>query len=44
MGAAGVEAGDDHGVVQVVVQAAEAEVRRRPEVGGAQTGQDVAVA
>jgi hypothetical protein len=39
-----VEAGDDHGVAYVVVQAAEAEVREGPEAGGAQVGQDVVVA
>ncbi|GAA0522817.1 hypothetical protein GCM10010390_26350 [Streptomyces mordarskii] len=38
------EAGDDHGVDDVVVQAAEAEVRECPEAGGAQVGQDVVVA
>jgi hypothetical protein len=42
--AAGCESGDDHGVAHVVVQAAEAEVRQRPEAGGAQVGQDVVVA
>jgi hypothetical protein len=35
VGAAGVEAGDDHGVAYVVVQAAEAEVRGGAEAGGA---------
>ncbi|GAB2766403.1 hypothetical protein GCM10027072_76540 [Streptomyces bullii] len=35
VGAAGVKAGDDHGVAYVVVQAAESEVRERPEAGGA---------
>ncbi len=44
VGAAGVEAGDDHGVAYVVVQAAEAEVREGAEAGGAQVGQDVVVA
>lgn len=38
MGAAGGVAGDDHGVADVVVRAAET------EVGGAQVGQDVVVA
>ena len=38
------EAGDDHGVAYVVVQAAKAKVRQRPETGGAQLGQDVVVA
>lgn len=42
--AAGVEAGDNHGVEYVVVQAAEAEVRQGPEAGGAQVGQNVVVA
>ncbi|MFF9042266.1 hypothetical protein ACF090_43175 [Streptomyces sp. NPDC014892] len=41
VGAAGVEAGDDHGVAYVVVQAAEAEVREGAEAGGAQVRQDV---
>lgn len=44
VGAGGGEAGDDHGVANVVVQAAEAEVGQRPEAGGAQVGQDVVVA
>ncbi|ANH89918.1 hypothetical protein A8713_01195 [Streptomyces sp. SAT1] len=44
VGAAGGTAGDDHGVQDVVVQAAEAEVGQRPEAGGAQVGQDVVVA
>lgn len=42
--AAGVEAGDDHRVEYVVVQAAETEVRQGPEADGAQMGQDVVVA
>ncbi|WND39930.1 hypothetical protein RI578_39120 [Streptomyces sp. BB1-1-1] len=40
---AGGVAGEDHGVEDVVVQAAEAEVGQRPEAGGAQVGQDVVV-
>lgn len=44
VGAAGVEASDDHGGEYVVVQAAKAQVRQGPEGGGAQVGQDVVVA
>lgn len=44
VGAAGVVAGNDHGVEYVVVQAAEAEVRQRSETGGAQVGQNVVMA
>ncbi|OBQ54348.1 hypothetical protein A4U61_00650 [Streptomyces sp. H-KF8] len=44
MGAAGCEAGDDHGVAYVVVQAAEAEVREGAEAGGAQVGREAVVA
>lgn len=38
MGAAGVEASDDHGVAYVVVQAAKAEVREGAKAGGPQVG------
>jgi hypothetical protein len=44
VGAAGGEAGDDHGVANVVVQATEAEVCQRPDTSGAQVSQDVVVA
>lgn len=44
VGAAGGEAGDDHGVANVVVQATETEVCRRPDTSGAQVSQDVVVA
>lgn len=42
--AAGGVAGDNHGVEDVVVQSAEAEVSQRPGAGGAQVGQDGVVA
>lgn len=44
VGTGGEVTGDDHGVADVVVQAAEAEVGQRPEAGGAQVSQDVVVA
>ncbi|MEU5797474.1 hypothetical protein ABZ800_28710 [Streptomyces sp. NPDC047813] len=44
VGSAGGVADDDHGVEDVVVQAAEAGVGQRSEAGGAQVGQDVVVA
>ncbi|MEV7955808.1 hypothetical protein [Streptomyces sp. NPDC088141] len=44
VGAGRGEAGNDHGVTYVVVQAAEAEVRQGPEAGCAQVSRDVIVA
>ncbi|GAA4696602.1 hypothetical protein GCM10023324_59360 [Streptomyces youssoufiensis] len=44
MGVAGVEAGDDHGIEYVVVQAAKAQVRQGLEAGGEQGDRLVAPA
>ncbi|EGJ73756.1 hypothetical protein STTU_0968 [Streptomyces sp. Tu6071] len=43
-GAGGFEAGDDHGVVRIVVQAQEAEVGQGAEAGGAEMVEDVIAA
>ncbi|KUJ69517.1 hypothetical protein ACZ90_11620, partial [Streptomyces albus subsp. albus] len=43
-GAGGLEAGDDHGIVAVVVRAEEAQVGQGAEAGSTQVGQDAVAA